>query len=635
METGALHSLFNHNPSQQVKTASLRSGQIVNGKIIKLFPEQIAEIQIGSQKMIAQLESPLSANERYWFQVQPGEGKIRLKVIATGSEEGKQQESLSRILGEFSLPANKENLELVSFFVKEQLPVSREIMQQASEWLKSASPRSAGLEAIQMILTRGLPLSESTFSALYTANKEPSITLLMENLMQAFEKESNTETMSKIKHLLNELVPLNETRAARHVLGQIAATWLKGNDSDGQAAFGLLQQAAGFPAQQSERMVLQQMLSNLISEEIMKEHIPAELHFAKKVIALIDKGEIAAAKQLIDRFINEEPAGKILKNGHLTELVDPLRQLFAGSPVKDADRQEGLLAFKQLIAVLLGGNNDSESAVNWLSILLPGKESFSRAGAELMKAAENAEMSGLTSQQSELLRKAINNAEQGMALFDEESATLTTEKIKSFLSSIGLSYERELAEAFKGPLEDKAQPAESLKPHLIRLLNENPPPTVKEAAEQLLNKITGFQLLSQETGPIQQLIVQMPYIIGGKMSEVTVQWSGQKTEDGKINADYCRVLFYLKLEHLDDTIVDMQVQNRIMSMQVINQHPSLKTLADQILPLLKTKLAEVNYHLSAVNFLVPEMSKPRGDQKKLKLAELYSKKDYSRVDIKI
>jgi len=635
METGALHSLFNHNPSQQVKTASLRPGQIINGKIIKLFPEQIAEIQIGSQKMIAQLETPLSANERYWFQIQPGEGKVRLKVIASGSEEGKQPESLSRILGEFSLPANKENLELVRFFVKEQLPVSREILQQASEWLKSTSPRSSGLEAIQMILTRGLPLSEATFSALYTANKEPSITLLMENLLQAFDQESNTETMSKIKHLLNELVPSNETLTARHVLGQIAATWLKGNDSEGQAqaAFRLLQQAAGFPDQDSEKMVLQQMLSNLKSDKIMKEEIPAELHFAKKVIVLLEKGEITAAKQLIDSIIKEEPTGAILKYGQLTELVEPLRQLFAGSPVKEADRQEGLQAFKQFLAMVLGGNDDYESVVKWLSILLPGKGSFSNAGAELLKAAGNAEMSGLTIQHSELLRKAINNAEQGMVLSNEESVILTTGKLKSFLSSLGLSYERELAEAFKGSLEDKAQPAESLKPHLIRLLNENPPPTVKEAAEQLLNKITGFQLLSQETGPIQQLIVQMPFIIGGKMSEVTVQWSGQKTEDGKINADFCRVLFYLKLEHLDDTIVDMQVQNRIMSMQVINQHPSLKTVADQLLPMLKNKLAEVNYHLSAVNFLVPEMAKQQGDTKKL--ADLYSKKDYSRVDIKI
>lgn len=634
METGALHSLFNQNPSQQVKTASLRTGQIINGKIIKLFPDQIAEIQIGSQKMIAQLETPLSANERYWFQVQSGEGKVLLKVISSGGEEGKQPESLTRILGEYSLPSTKENLELLRFFVKEQLPVSREILQQASEWLKSANPRGSGLEAIKTILTRGLPMSDATFSALYTANKEPSLTQLMENLLKAFDQESNADTSIKIKNLLNEMVPSNNTLVARFVLGEIASTWLKDDGPEGQAAFSLLRQTAAFPAQDSENMVLQQMQLKLKSLKTNNEEIPEELLFTKKVINLLEHGESDAAKQLINSFINEKLPGRIVKIGSMNELVDSLRQLFAGAAVKEADRQEGLQAFKQLIATVLGGNKDPGTAEKWISILLPAKENFLNGGAELLKAAGgNAEMPGLTTLQAELLGKAISNAEQAMTLSDESSAILTTEKIKFFLSSLGLSYERQLAEVFKGSLEDNAQPAESLKPHLMRLLNENPPQTVKEAAEQLLNKITGFQLLSQEMGPIQQLIVQMPFIFGGKMSEVTVQWSGQKTEEGKINADFCRVLFYLKLEHLDDTIVDMQVQNRIMSMQVINQNPLLKSMADQLMPLFKNKLAKVNYHLSAVNFSVPGVPRQSGENKKL--ANLYSKKDYSRVDIKI
>jgi len=626
METGALHSLFNHNSSQQVKTASLRPGQIINGKILKLFPDQIAEIQIGNQKMIAQLEAPLSANERYWFQVQPGEGKVRLKVLASGNEEGKQPESITKILVEFSLPANKENLELVRFFVKEQLPVSKEILQQASEWLKNVNPRSSGLEAIKTIISRGLPLSDATFSALYTANKEPSIVLLMENLLQAFEKEVNSETSIKIKNLLNEMVPSNKNIAAGLILGQIAGTWLKDNESEGQAAFRLLQHAGMISVQESENMVLQRMLSNLQNYD--NDDIPAELQLAKKVMSLYQLGESAAAKQLLEGYSLENSSGPIWKNGSMNDLADSLRQLFASAAVKD-NRQEGLQAFKQIIATILERSDDIDKG---LSILLGGKD-LVNAGAELLKAAGNVQMAGLSDKQAVLLGKAVNYMEQSIALSDTESAALTTEKIKFFLSSLGLSYERQLAEAFKGSFEGNLQPAESLKQHLIHLLAQHPPRAVNEAAEQLLNKITGFQLLSQEAGPIQQLIVQIPFILSGKMSELTVQWSGQKTEEGKISADFCRVLFYLKLEHLDDTIIDMQVQNRIMSMQVINQHPAIKKMSEEFLPMLKTKLAEVNYHLSAVNFLEPGAPKPSGEHKKL--ADLYSKKDYSRVDIKI
>jgi hypothetical protein len=218
-----------------------------------------------------------------------------------------------------------------------------------------------------------------------------------------------------------------------------------------------------------------------------------------------------------------------------------------------------------------------------------------------------------------------------LAMPETGTALLSSAKIKGFMAALGLSYEQQLSEVFKGSSEVASEDA--LKPHLLRLLNENPPQPIKEAAEQLLNKITGFQLLSQEAGPIQQLLVQMPLMLGGKMNELTMQWSGKKTEDGKIDADFCRVLFYLKMEHLNDTIIDMQVQNRIMSIQVYNENPSLKKLSAQHMPLLKTKLAEIDYHLSAVNFLVP--GSRAAERNHRQLSGLYSKKEYSGVDIKI
>lgn len=54
---------------------SLKNGQILIGKVNKVFPDQTAEVQIGHQKMIANLEIPLRSGEMYWFQVRhPIEG---------------------------------------------------------------------------------------------------------------------------------------------------------------------------------------------------------------------------------------------------------------------------------------------------------------------------------------------------------------------------------------------------------------------------------------------------------------------------------------------------------------------------------------------------------------------------------
>lgn len=60
----------------------LRPGQIVQGKILKIFPENKAQIQLGGQNMIAKLEAALSIGNTYHFQVQTSDEMIYLKVLS-------------------------------------------------------------------------------------------------------------------------------------------------------------------------------------------------------------------------------------------------------------------------------------------------------------------------------------------------------------------------------------------------------------------------------------------------------------------------------------------------------------------------------------------------------------------------
>ncbi|MCM3572791.1 MULTISPECIES: hypothetical protein [Mesobacillus] len=618
METGALQGLFNQKTSQQIKTSEFRPGQIINGKILKLYPEQVAEVQIGNQKMIAQLEAPLSANERYWFQVQPGEGKVHLKVISSGAEEKGQLGSLSKILGEFSIQPTKENIELVRFFIKEQLPVNRELLKQASEWLSMVDSRAAGQDAIKMILTRGIPYTQTAFEALHTTAKEPSLVLLMEKLEKALDTASSSAAGTNLQKLLNEMLPANKTAASETALNHLAGIWLKRDGKESHAALELLKQFGAITSKGSESIVLQQMLSRLQYSNTIGEELPAGLNFAKNVMTLIGDGDRSAARQMITSFIPE----KILS---ANELVESLKLLFNRAPGKEAEVQQGLQAFRQLMSMASEGES--------LSILLGGKDRWQQAGMDLLKAAAQPQSGNFTGLHTQLLSEAAGKAEQPAAMQEAGAALLTDTKIKTFLSALGLSYEHQLGEVLKDGEIGRPHVSETLKPLLLRLLSENPPAAVKEASEQLLNKITGFQLLSQEAGPIQQLVVQIPFMLGGKTNELTMQWSGQKTEDGKIDAAFCRVLFYLKLEHLNDLIVDMQVQNRVMSVQIFNENPALKKMAEQLTPLLKSKLAEVNYQLSSVHFHVPGQTQSARNQRSLQ--DLYSQKEYSGVDIKI
>lgn len=58
-------------------------------------------------------------------------------------------------------------------------------------------------------------------------------------------------------------------------------------------------------------------------------------------------------------------------------------------------------------------------------------------------------------------------------------------------------------------------------------------------------------------------------------------------ENGKIDANYARVLFYLNMEALEETMVDMQVQNRIITIHLYNNQPQLENLAEPLKAVLK------------------------------------------------
>ncbi|RSD28040.1 hypothetical protein [Mesobacillus subterraneus] len=613
MDTVALQNLFSLKAAQQAKTAELRPGQILNGKIMKLFPNQIAEVQIGSQKVIAKLEAPLSALQRYWFQVQPGEGQLQLKVIGNGTEEGKLPESLAKVLGEFSLPPTKENLELIRFFVKEHLPVTRDMLLQASDWLKSVDSRTAGLEALKTLVTRGLPVTQAAFSGVYAASDGQSLLQLIEQLSRELEGNSQAESAAAVKKVLNDILPANKMAQTGPALNYIASNWLSGDKENSQAAFGLLKHLGAVRPNSSEPMVLQQLLKNIQSSTPVS--LPDGARMVKNILELAERGAHEPARQLLS-YLSGGKASSV------NQILPSLHSAISGSGPTD------LQGFKQVLSLAINGDSPGIE----LPVLLDGKSNWKKAGLALLETFGQQKADKLTSQQTELLAKAVQQAELTLT---QPSGTemLSSARVKGFLAALGLSYESQLTEAFKDTAEGKLQIQDALKPQVLRLLNDNPPPAVREAAEQLLNKLTGFQLLSQEAGPIQQLVVQVPFMMGGKLSEMTMQWSGKKTEDGKIDADFCRVLFYLKLQHLDDTVVDMQVQNRIMSIQIYNENPLLKKFSEQLMPLFKTKLSEIDYHLSSVNFHLPGQAQE--GKEKSRLADIYGQREYSGVDIKI
>jgi len=114
-----------------------------------------------------------------------------------------------------------------------------------------------------------------------------------------------------------------------------------------------------------------------------------------------------------------------------------------------------------------------------------------------------------------------------------------------------------------------------------------------------------------------------------------MQWSGRKKKNGSIDPTYCRVLFYLQLENIRETVIDVVVQNSIMKVTILNEQASvLKIVSQSFLAQMKKKLSEAGYQISSISFEKPTSlrSSILNAQEKNGIYETIS---YNGVDIKI
>ncbi|WP_404409133.1 hypothetical protein [Jeotgalibacillus malaysiensis] len=199
--------------------------------------------------------------------------------------------------------------------------------------------------------------------------------------------------------------------------------------------------------------------------------------------------------------------------------------------------------------------------------------------------------------------------------------------LKEIIHKMGTDYEARLLNS-----ASPAAQAQTVKAQLVSLIETAGLNTqTRDTAEQLLNRLNGMQLLSADNGPQQQLIMQFPLQLGADQTDVMMKMNGRKKSDGTIDPDHVRVLFYITLSSLNESIVDMNVQNRIVSLDIYNENDHLDKLAKPFIPALQTALEQAGYSFSAVKF----HSTKEVDPPILNPAEDALSSAYHKVDLKI
>ncbi|MEI4768594.1 hypothetical protein WAX74_02840 [Psychrobacillus sp. FJAT-51614] len=585
-------TFFSSIQSQQAQVispnmqTSIKEGQVIHGTIKKLYPNQTAELQIGNQKVIAKLETPLKAGDAHFFQVTKTDPELQIKVVTGPLAQGNTlAQQAQQLLNAMNLTKSTEMQAVVQFFLKERLPISKELLVQAEHLLKQLPPNitmKQAMEVIQKMMDLNIPLSHKMFDTVLSGKSTNGLQSLIQDFKQTLQQDFTLPTNIK-NNILQSLQKLSEP------FGEPVAGALLGKQIE-TLQNPLASLATKLPILQSlkEASILP---SNVTLNNVLPiSTTPSISMSAGEIIANLVKTPTSEKGMAIDQLRNwvsaqplltseqKEQIGTLLKSNtqalQISTINNKLLEIFAKQSqeavfLKD---QNGLTAKEHLLSLLGKGEN---------------KEIVSQTLQQVMSFTKNSNQ--------HIISTALQQSEQ--SVIQQLDGKAFEHAMKEVLKSLGFSYEAKLG----GGSDEVRQIANQLKPQLIDLLqNQVISAPLKDQAELLLNRMNGLQILSNENGPQHQLLMQVPLEFLGKKMDATLEWNGRMKEDGKIDSDYARIMFYLQLDSLEETVVDMQVQNRVVTISLYNNDNHLQQIANVFKDSLKEGLLSVGYQLSGV-----------------------------------
>lgn len=568
------------------KPFSLQEGKVLNIKVHKLLGDDTAEVSANGQRFVAKLEAPLKEGERYWVEVKQTENGVSLKLIPSQNADG--EGIASKLLHHLSISANeKEMTSLVMELVKNKIPIHKEMLLFAEKYVKGKEA-SLNVKIIVEMAKRNMPFTDRIFFSMKSGEKGDFISMLDTLSSRLKETGRDADTL----HLLQKLQkPLSMNISENLVI---------------KALTGLADSSQTFSSRLGHFDLLK-TLGFFSKETVMHQ-------WKEGLTGMILEGKTSEGKQ----------------NGELLQGTSP--------PIRSPENLRNEL--NRLAKV--GNGPESQKAADslvekWLNTLTVNKEGAPEAGTkQLVRLAGKENLVEMNLTRLEEMwggRVPSSNQEKVFQQLHHQTVLELTEKLrgeelakvlKRVIGDFGINYEAQFHKGY----EIQSQ---TLKEHLIGLSLNHPASDIRQLADDIVLKMNHQVLQSQDHSPFLTIVQQFPLYLFGRNTDITLQWTGKEKEKGVIDGDYCRVLFYLNLEGINETLIDMQVQNRVISLTIWNDDPRIETLSQSFIPELKEGLDKLDYQLSTLKVKAPDKHANLSD----KIFGDESNQTFSGVDVKI
>ncbi len=448
---------------------ALKQGQVFHGTIKQLYPDQMAEIQVGNQKFIAKLEVPLKAGDAHFFQVTGTNPQTELKIVtgpmAQAATPPSQQ--INQLLESMNLPKSAEMQQLLGHFMKAQLPISKEQMLQAEMWLKALPEgisKVDALQTIQKMIELKMPMTNDVFQALMSGQKTSGMTTIMDNFAQLLAKDTalSESLRQNLMQQIQAIAKPFEVETGSVVLARVlqSLTNSAATMSEKMQALSILKESGILPQQAT--------LQNWSNMNEAKAFQPMQQ--AGQVIQTILATRPENASQLVEQLKSWTGSQNLLTNEQkqqINQLVDRFNQLPVTKQTLEVfakQMQDQLLkAFTQNTADRLFTQDAHALSVkdHLLSLFRQEANSPSQNEAFMRNLVKNS----IDSSQP-FIQQVVTQAD---ALVQNSMDSKAMEHaLKTVLKNLGISYEATLG----NKSADLHMIAHQLKPQLHTLLQE-------------------------------------------------------------------------------------------------------------------------------------------------------------------
>lgn len=669
-----IRGLLGEQKPGDAKTLELKPGQVVRGVVMNVSEDgQEAVVQIQGVQVKAKLETPLRAGETALLQVQPpGEGGTAvLKPLSQTPGQPLSPSSMAEVLDFAGLPDTKENREMIRGMQNAGVPLTKDNIAMFREALAVKPPQipaAEWAESAAIAFHRGLPISPESVKGLHQAVFGPQLHQLLQSLEQQLTSalSNGIGGAAAAGKYAASAAPstaagAEATAAAQQQTAANNAAGVAAQAGSGQQALltklqGLLQQlrgelaqpwasggtaapAAGQPAAVPTGPAA--ALGEGAAGPSPKTPTPGAEPWVGRLLKLLG----AEHEQQALRGAGTGPAGEAARSGSTAPAAP------AGQPA--APPGSGTAAGTAHGAAAPGANaavTASAAAPTAAGATVPAPAAAQPTAAAAAQASlpatpasgsggAAANMPGASATPGNAANAnqqapGVPNAQTGAAnqpgLTHPVTPTVQqqiTQGVHQAAMAAGPSGDSSLA------LQD------TLKGVLLQVLSsQDAPPALKEAAQQVIQHLTGQQLLlnTDRTAPFAQITLFIPLHGADGEQTASVHIQSRRGRKGELDATNCRLLFDLDMKFLGQTLIDVQVVDRIVSLNFRNDQPFAAELFEGTKQELAQAVSSIGYQLLSVKTEpLPLDSLPAAEDSVQGTAAEYTPQVYKGVDMRV